>query len=81
MSKIILIEELSAITGTSVEELEILLADFEIGLRQGEPCTEGDILKLEQSLRRIQENSKQPEPIIPLWVINQQKKTFKRGKK
>jgi len=32
MSKIILIEELSAITGTSVEELEKLLEGFEIEL-------------------------------------------------
>ncbi len=80
MSKIILIEELIAITGTSVEELEKLLADFEIGLRQGEPCTEGDLLELEKALR-IRENSKQPEASVPLWVRNQQNKTFKRGKK
>lgn len=67
-------------TGISVEELEKLLEGFEIELRQGEPCTKGDILELEQAIRRM-EFSKQPEPITPLWVRNQQKKTFKRGKK
>lgn len=81
MSKIALIEKMREwMTGTSVEELEKLLEGFEIELRQGEPCTEGDILELERALR-IRENSKQPEAIAPLWVINQQKKTFKRGKK
>mgnify|MGYP003123203474 CR=1 FL=1 len=80
MSKIILIEELSEMTGTSVAELEKILEGFEIELRQGEPCTKGDILELEQSLRSM-ECGEQPEPITPLWITNQQKKTFKRGKK
>ncbi len=80
MSKIILIEKLSAISGTPVEELEKLLEGLEVDSRQGEPCTKGDILELEQEIRRL-EFSKQPEPITPLWVRNQQNKTFKRGKK
>jgi len=63
-----------------LSEGEKLLEGFEIELRQGEPCTKGDILELEQALRR-RECSKQPEPITPLWVTNQQNKTFKRGKK
>ncbi len=81
MSKITLTEKVREwMTGASVEELEKLLEDFEVDSRQGEPCTKGDILELEQVLRRL-EFSKQPEPITPLWLRNQQKKTFKRGKK
>ena len=57
----------------TVEELEVFMS-------QWEPYTKEALIELERKLNNITP-APEPEAIEPLWVRNQQKKTFKRGKK
>ena len=65
-------EELQRLTST--------IKELETHMTQWEPCTKGDLIELERKINNITPTP-EPEAIEPLWVRNQQKKTFKRGKK
>ena len=80
MNKHLLIEQIAAGAGISLEEASAALEKFAAAMVQWEPCTEADFCDLERKLNSIIPEC-EPVPLEPLWVRNQQQKSFKRGKK
>ena len=64
----------------AIQRLKDTLDELEENTIQWEPCTKADFRELEMNLKSLQPKDK-PKPPEPLWVRNQQQKTFKRGKK
>lgn len=63
-----------------IQRLKDTLDELEENTIQWEPCTKADFRELERNLNSIIPEF-EPEVLEPLWVRNQQQKTFKRGKK